>query len=85
MNAPATHVLMTPADAPARPGPLVRSFERRRLRLYAVQILADVASVLCGFVLAAVILQGTFPAPTALLLAQLLLPVFLTIAQLLRL
>jgi hypothetical protein len=80
MNAPATRVLMTPAGAPARPGPLVRSFERRRLRLYAIQILADVASVLCGFVLAAAILQGTFPAPTALLLAQLLLPIFLTIA-----
>jgi lipopolysaccharide/colanic/teichoic acid biosynthesis glycosyltransferase len=80
MNAPATGLLTKAHGSSVRRSPLVSSLERRRLEVHAVQFIADGVSVLSGLVLAAAILQGTFPAPTALLLAQLLLPVYLTIA-----
>ena len=84
MNAPATQVLIRPRGSPARTGPLARSFEQRRLRLYAVQMMVDVASILCGFLLVGWLVVGKFPAEVPYVQAQLLLPVYLTIAELLR-
>ncbi|MGN6498654.1 MAG: sugar transferase, partial [Tsuneonella sp.] len=80
MNAPAIQALLPEAASGARAGPLVRSFERRRMRIYVVQMLADVASVLCGFMVAGRIVAGWVPTPMAWLQAQLLLPVYLTFA-----
>jgi lipopolysaccharide/colanic/teichoic acid biosynthesis glycosyltransferase len=66
------------------PGPglpaLVPSFERRRLRIYLSLILADVAAIFIGFLIAGAIYAGRVPAPSAMIQAQLLLPLFLTIA-----
>ena len=56
------------------------SSEHRRLRIYTLQAAADMASILGGFVLAGGIYQSRWPAPMALLEAQVLLPVYLTIA-----
>lgn len=62
------------------PVPLARSFERRRLRIYIAQMLTDLLCILGGFVLAGGIYLGKWPAQVALLEAQVLMPVYLTIA-----
>ena len=56
------------------------SLERRRLRFYLWQMIADVAVLFVSFLLAWLIYQGTVINVVAALPAQLLLPVFLTIA-----
>jgi exopolysaccharide biosynthesis polyprenyl glycosylphosphotransferase len=66
------------------PGPglpaLVPSFERRRLRIYLSLVLADVAAIFIGFLIAGAIYSSRFPAPGALIEAQLFVPIYLTIA-----
>lgn len=76
MNAPATR-LQTEMIAAVAPMP---SSERRRLRIYILLMVADAACIIGGFVLAGGIYQSRWPAPMALLEAQVLLPVYLTIA-----
>ena len=57
------------------------SLERRRLRIYLVQMLADVGLLFGSFALAAYLyLAAGGPAGQPLLAAQLMLPIFLTIA-----
>lgn len=60
--------------------PLAPSQERRRLRLYLVMIVGDVIALLCGFMLAGFAYAGIFTEQMTMLGAQLLLPLFLTIA-----
>ena len=55
--------------------PLVRSLEKWRLRIYLVLLLADFASVICGFGLAHWIYLGAFPAGIISPGATLLLPI----------
>lgn len=76
MNAPATQ-LFTETGEQADFAP---SFERRRLRLYMLQMAIDMATIIGGFVLAGGLYLGKWPAPLALIEAQVLLPLFLTIA-----
>lgn len=59
---------------------LAPSLERRRLRTYLALVIGDVAILLGAFALAGWLYEGLFPHPTTLLQAQLLLPLFLTIA-----
>ena len=61
-------------------GPLVRSFERRRLRIYVGQMLTDMLCIFGGFLLGGGLYLGVWPAPIALIEAQVLLPVYLTLA-----
>jgi exopolysaccharide biosynthesis polyprenyl glycosylphosphotransferase len=61
-------------------GGLGVSLERRRLRFYLGQIVADILVVVASFPIAALMIQGTSIGQPLLLAAQLLLPVFLTIA-----
>lgn len=77
MNAPITRPRGRTRSSAA---PLAPSFECRRLRIYIAQMLTDLLCILGGFVLAGGIYQGKWPAPMALLEAQLLMPVYLTIA-----
>jgi hypothetical protein len=75
-------------NAPAKPLPvhgdvsrvLAPSFERRRLRVYILQMLLDVVCIVGSFVLAGGLYLGTWPAPMALIEGQVLMPVYLTIA-----
>lgn len=71
--------LMRSAAAAAAPQ-VVPSLERRRLRAYLALVFADVATILASFVLAGWLYEGMFPHPTTTLQAQLLLPLYLTIA-----
>ncbi|WP_336985418.1 sugar transferase [Altererythrobacter aquiaggeris] len=59
--------------------PLAPSLERRRLRLYLGLMIADIICLITGFFLAGGLYLGQWPAPIAMLSAQLLLPLFLTI------
>lgn len=68
------------ADVNAPRVPLARSFERRRLRIYIGQMLTDTLCILVGFVLGGGLYLGNWPAPIALLEAQVLMPVYLTLA-----
>ncbi len=61
-------------------GPTVPSLERKRLRAYIAIIASDVLMILAGFALAGLIYRGDYPDGQALLEAQLILPLFLTIA-----
>ena len=80
MNAPTvvldgeTHVQRAPAAG------LAPSLERRRLRLYLLQMIVDIALLIGMSALVAVLYQGHGKLFNALLGAQLLLPLFLTIA-----
>ncbi|MBD3729053.1 MAG: exopolysaccharide biosynthesis polyprenyl glycosylphosphotransferase [Sphingomonadales bacterium] len=76
MNAPFE---VLPLSARSR-APLVPSLERRRLRAYVLLCLADIAAILAGFALAGFIYVGEFPEKRAMIEAQLLLPLYLTIA-----
>ncbi|WP_435418991.1 sugar transferase [Parerythrobacter aurantius] len=64
----------------ARPIALAPSLERRRLRAYLGLVVADVAALIGGFLLAGALYIGRLPDPQALRQAYLLLPIFLTIA-----
>ena len=57
-----------------------RSMERRRLRSYAALLVADAALLQASFALAALIYEGRWNDPSAMLAAQVMLPVFFTIA-----
>jgi len=69
-----THVQRAPAAG------LAPSLERRRLRLYLLQMIVDIALLIGVSALVAVLYQGHGKLFNALLGAQLLLPLFLTIA-----
>ncbi len=58
----------------------VPSLERRRLRAYVLMLLADGALFNLSFALAALLWEGRFAEPRAMLAAQAMLPVFFTIA-----
>lgn len=59
--------------------PLAASSERRRLRLYLVLIAGDIAALLAAFVFAGFVYTGIFLEERAMMEAQLLLPLYLTI------
>ncbi|WP_128891306.1 sugar transferase [Erythrobacter sp. HKB08] len=61
-------------------GPAVPSLEHKRLRAYLFLVLADVALVALGFALAGLAYRGALPDAQAMLEAQLIVPLFLTIA-----
>ena len=80
MNAP-TVVLESDKLAPRAPAAgLAPSLERRRLRIYLLQMIIDIVLVVGATALVAFIYQGGVKFLNALLGAQLLLPLFLTIA-----
>ncbi len=56
------------------------SLERRRLRLYLILMLADVASLLGGFFFAGGVYLREWPSANAMFAGELLLPLYLTIA-----
>ena len=80
MNAP-TVVLDGETHVPRAPtGGLAPSLERRRLRLYILQMLIDVGLLLGACALVAYVYAGSAVVLNALLPAQLMLPLFLTMA-----
>lgn len=60
--------------------PLVPSLERRRLQVYALQMAADYASICVAFLLANGLYLGDFLSREAMTGAQIVLPIFVTIA-----
>ena len=68
------------AEAQCLAPPVVPSLEKRRLRAYLAILLADVVAILVAGLAAGWLYEGLLPHPTALLQAQLLLPIYLTIA-----
>lgn len=66
--------------APKRAMPRVPSLERRRLQCYLALLVADIISLFAGFGFGGYIYLGTDGLDQALLLCQLVLPIFLTIA-----
>ena len=60
--------------------PLAPSLERRRLQIYLLLLLTDGLSIFAGFAFAAFLYFGQWTAQVALLEAQLVLPLFWTIA-----
>lgn len=68
------------AQARATAPRLVPSLERRRLRAYLSLVAADIAVLLVAFLAAGWLREGIFPHPTTFEQAQLLLPIYLTIA-----
>ena len=61
-------------------GRIVPSLERRRLRAYAIMLLADGALVYFSFALAALVWEGVWAQSRAMVTAHVMLPVFFTIA-----
>ena len=59
---------------------VVRSLERRRLRAYALMLLADGATFNFSFALAALLWEGRWATQQSMLAAQVMLPVYFTIA-----
>lgn len=68
------------AEAQVLPPPFVPSLERRRLRAYLSLVVADLGALLLAFLAAGWLHEGLVPHPTSLLQAQLLLPLYFTIA-----
>lgn len=64
-------------DAPL---PVAPSLEKRRLRLYASLLFGDGLIILLGFALASLAYEAKWAEPRAMLQAQLLMPLFFTIA-----
>lgn len=84
MNAPVARVSgslrkRAKARAKALRMPLMPSLQQRRLQCYLAFILGDVLAILAGFALAGYLRTETFSGAT-LMLSQLVLPVYLTIA-----
>ena len=71
---------MNAAAAALRELPLAQPLERRRLRCYLALMLGDCAMLFAGYMLAGTIYLGSDGAARAAILAQLVLPLFLTIA-----
>ncbi|MHA7820778.1 MAG: sugar transferase [Erythrobacter sp.] len=60
--------------------PIAPSLERRRLRAYAMMMLADAILLHLAFSLAGLLYEGTWWRPNVMLAVQVLLPVYFTIA-----
>lgn len=73
------HHSLEPAQSPQR-ALLALPLERGRLRAYLVLLVADLALLYAGFLLAGALYLREFPSHVASLEAQLLAPLFLTIA-----
>ena len=85
MNAPLAKVggslrKRAKARAKALRMPLLPSLERRRLQCYLAMMLGDIAALFLGFATSSLLYLGADGLPDQLVLAQLLLPVFLTVA-----
>jgi len=81
MNAPIDQrPIQSQQAASAEDPPLAPSLERRRLQAYLMMVLGDVAALFIGFAVSGQIYFGDFGFYRSLLLAQLVLPVYLTIA-----
>lgn len=87
MNAPARLISAPPpsrkqaqAKASVIPMPLMPSLQRRRLQCYLALMASDIAALFAGFALAGYLRPAADGLAQALLLAQLLLPVCLTVA-----
>ncbi|MEY4722127.1 MAG: hypothetical protein RIQ46_1852, partial [Pseudomonadota bacterium] len=79
MNAPAR--ILERNVAQARPVPaLLPSLERRRLQCYLALMLGDIVALFAGFALGGYLYLGADEIGRATLFAQMVLPVFLTIA-----
>ncbi|MDR7102067.1 sugar transferase [Croceicoccus sp. BE223] len=65
---------------PVLPLPAVRSLEKRRLQCYLAIMLADIVAILLGFSLGSIAIFGLSLPSHALTQAQLMLPLFLTLA-----
>ncbi len=76
MNAPVKSLPLSARSS----RPLLPSLERWRLRLYLTLLVADLLCILAGFYAAGAAYQGGLPARFMMLEAQLLLPVYATIA-----
>ena len=81
MNLPLIEQKVEAALGPLPAGGMASSLERRRLRFYLGQIVGDIAALAVAFILAGFIYIGRKTSLISVLLpAQLLLPIFLTIA-----
>jgi exopolysaccharide biosynthesis polyprenyl glycosylphosphotransferase len=80
VNAPTINLRENRSRPRAPRADLVPSLERRRLRIYCVQIVIDSILLLGSSYVSAIILQGSLDNGQPLLAAQLMLPIFLTIA-----
>lgn len=85
MNAPVARVTKSlrkraKARAKALRMPLMPSLEQRRLQCYVIFMVADIVAMSCGFAVASYGYMAHFDLGQALILPQLLLPVYLTIA-----
>lgn len=79
MNKLASNLLQT-AERKQADLKIAPSLERRRLRSYILLLIADAALFQAGFALAAHLYEGRWNDPSSMLLAQVMLPVFYTIA-----
>lgn len=70
----------TPAPAPPEQFTPAQPLEQRRLQAYLAQMLGDILSIFTGFGLSGYLYLGHHGLEQAGVLAQLLLPVFLTVA-----
>jgi exopolysaccharide biosynthesis polyprenyl glycosylphosphotransferase len=80
MNKPQGHELQAPPDAWSDNDPYVTSLERRRLRVFAVMLLCDIAVLHFAFSAAGLLYEGEWWQRRAMLGPQLLTPLFLTIS-----
>lgn len=79
MNKLASNLLQT-AERKQADLKIAPSLERRRLRSYILLLIADAALFQASFALAAHLYEGRWNDPSSMLLAQVMLPVFYTIA-----
>lgn len=79
MNKLASNLLQT-AERKQADLKIAPSLERRRLRSYILLLIADAALLQASFALAAYLYEGRWNDPSSMLLAQVMLPVFYTIA-----
>ncbi len=80
MNAPLLPDPLPKLRASPLTAPIALSLERRRLQSYLALMLGDIVAILAGFASAGYLYLGPQGAADALIQAQLMLPVFLTIA-----
>lgn len=69
-----------PAEQASRSLVLAPALERRRLQCYLAQTVVDIAALLAGFAIASFLYTGRAGISADLVIAQLVLPIFLTIA-----
>lgn len=75
-----TGPLLNAAQTTVETRPVAPSLERRRLRTYAIMLLMDAIAIHLTFSLAGLLYEGGWWLPRNMLAAQILLPVFFTIA-----